>query len=84
VQGYGAGTVTAFNRVYGKGASSHTIEFAEFGSCKIKLQRKTNRDPDKVPWLIGMLAAVAAPQVVPPSSTSASLYLPLAANHSIA
>ena len=52
VQGYGAGTVTAFNRVYGKGASSHTIEFAEFGSCKIKLQRKTNRDPDKLPWLI--------------------------------
>lgn len=60
---YGAGTVVAFNKKLGFGASSHEIQFDRDGEGAprtVKLQRKTNTDPEKVPWRMSLDDSAAA------------------------
>jgi hypothetical protein len=53
VEGYGPGTVVAFQKTYGRGASRHLIEFDKGGKqVLVKLARKTNTDPQKKPWKV--------------------------------
>ena len=51
VDGLGPGTVVAFHKNRGWGASSHEIVFDADGARRtVKLARKTNTDPEKKAW----------------------------------
>jgi hypothetical protein len=53
VKGYGPGTVVAFQKTYGRGASRHLIKFdKDDQQVAVKLARKTNTDPQKKPWKV--------------------------------
>lgn len=53
VEGYGPGTVVAFQKTYGRGASRHVIKFDKDGQeGTVKLARKSNTDPEKKPWKV--------------------------------
>ena len=51
VKGFGAGKVLAFEKKL-FGASPHVVSFDKGGTKFVKLQRKTNTDPAKLPWYI--------------------------------
>ena len=52
IAAYGSGMVVAFNKNTGWGASTHDIDFDDGIRRSLKLQRKSNTDPDKLPWKV--------------------------------
>jgi len=61
IEGMGKGTVVGFNKRYGPGASTHAIQFDSAPNAppeQVKLARKTNTDPEKMPWLVSPADAV--------------------------
>ena len=57
---YGPGRIQSFNKTLFWGASTHTIAFADnrdtegasVTTRELKLERKSNTDPEKLPWLV--------------------------------